>query len=101
MKSITPQELKGWQSTNKDFDLIDVREEWEHNAYNVGGRNIPMGDLMTKKDELPKGRDVVVYCEKGIRSVIAIQRLEAMGFHNLINLEGGMSNWRRQIETKQ
>jgi rhodanese-related sulfurtransferase len=53
-----------------------------------------MGELPQRIQELPKDKDVVLYCEKGIRSVIAIQRLETAGFHNLINLAGGMYAWR-------
>jgi rhodanese-related sulfurtransferase len=53
-----------------------------------------MGDLAARANEIPRDTDVVLYCEKGIRSVIAIQRLEAAGYTNLANLTGGMSAWR-------
>lgn len=79
---------------HKPFVLIDVREAWEHDAYNIGGMHIPMGELMQRKDEIPAEGDVVLYCEKGIRSTIAIQRLETMGYHNLYNLTGGMTAWK-------
>lgn len=95
MKSITKPELKGWIKAEKEFQLIDVREEWEHEAYNIGGILIPMGELMSRKGEIRIDRDVVIYCEKGIRSTIAIQRLESLGYNNLINLQGGMTAWRR------
>ncbi len=73
---------------------MDVREAWEHEAYNIGGLLMPMSELAARYREIPKDRDVVLYCEKGIRSVIAIQRLETTGFANLINLAGGMKGWR-------
>lgn len=98
MKSITPEELKSWESDNKGYELVDVREEWEHKNYNIGGRNIPMGELMAQKSTLSKDKPVIIYCEKGIRSVIAIQRLESMGFKNLVNLTGGMTSWRQVID---
>lgn len=97
MKSITAAELKGWQQTVKEFVLLDVREEWEHAAYNIGGINIPLGDIMANKNMLDKNKTIVVYCEKGIRSAIAIQRLEAHGFADMLNLEGGMSAWRKTM----
>jgi rhodanese-related sulfurtransferase len=50
--------------------------------------------LFSRADALPRDKAVVLYCEKGIRSVIAIQRLEAAGFTNLYNLAGGMKAWR-------
>lgn len=95
MKSITAAELKGWQRTVKEHLLLDVREEWEHAAYNIGGINIPLGEIMANKNMLDKTKTIVVYCEKGIRSAIAIQRLEAYGFADMLNLEGGMSAWRK------
>ena len=94
MKQITPAELKNWMSTGREFSLVDVREPWEHAAYNIGGELIPMGDLVKRLADLPKESDVVLYCEKGIRSVLAIQRLETFGYTNLINLSGGMKAWR-------
>jgi len=94
MKQVIPVELKRWLADNKDFLLVDVREEHERELYNIGGIHIPLGELMSRLDELPKDKDVVLYCEKGIRSVIAIQRLESSGFHNLVNLSGGMKAWK-------
>ena len=75
------------------FALVDVREEWEHTAFNIGGKNIPLGELIQRKTEIDPNRPVVVYCEKGVRSVIAIQRLGQHGFTSLYNLKGGMSAW--------
>lgn len=90
-----PAELKALlQSGDERIVLVDVREGWEREAYNIGGMHIPMGDLAARYREIPVDRDVVVYCEKGIRSTIAIQRLEGAGFTNLVNLSGGMKAWR-------
>lgn len=77
--------------------MVDVRENWEREAYNIGGIHIPSGELMGRQNELPKDKDIVLYCEKGIRTVIAIQRLESAGFDNLINLSGGMKAWKEQL----
>ena len=97
MNQLTSLELKEWQATGKDFLLIDIREDWERAAFNIGGVHIPLGELISRISEIPKDKDVVLYCEKGIRSVIAIQRLEGMGFQNLINLTGGMKAWKHSL----
>ncbi len=94
MQQITPTELKQWTDSGHEFVLVDVREEWEHEAYNIGGLLLPMSELPTRYPEIPRDKEVVLYCEKGIRSVIAIQRLETVGYTNLINLSGGMKAWR-------
>ena len=94
MNQVSSQELQRWIHIEKDFLLVDVREEWERDAYNIGGLHIPMGSLMGRISEIPKDKVVVFYCEKGIRSVIVVQRLEGMGYHNLYNLAGGMQAWK-------
>ncbi len=94
MKQITPAQLKQQLASGTDLLLIDVREAWEHEAFNIGGQLLPMSELPSRLNEIPRDKDVVVYCEKGIRSVITIQRLESAGFDNLINLMGGMYAWK-------
>jgi rhodanese-related sulfurtransferase len=94
MHQITAPQLKKWIESKKDFLLVDIREAWERELFNIGGLHIPMGDLMSQLGDIPKEGDVVLYCEKGIRSVIAIQRMETLGFHNLYNLSGGMKAWK-------
>ena len=95
MNQLTSLELKEWMASGKDFLLVDIREDIEREAYHIGGDHIPMGDLVSRLDAMPKDKDIVLYCEKGIRSVIAIQRLEAFGFNNLFNLSGGMKAWKQ------
>jgi adenylyltransferase/sulfurtransferase len=95
MKQLSVAELKKWTEDNRYFLLVDVREQWERAAYNIGGQHIPLGEIISRKEEISKGAPVVVYCEKGMRSAIAIQRLEPLGFDNLYNLEGGLSLMRK------
>lgn len=97
MRQITPVQYREWQETGHDHLLVDVREVWEHESFSIGGTLMPMGELPARLRELPRDKDVVLYCEKGIRSVIAIQRLEQAGFSNLINLSGGMKAWRESL----
>lgn len=95
MKEISVEELSRWQAENYPFLLIDVREQFERDLFNIGGIHIPMSELMERKDELKQDIPVIIYCEKGIRSSIIIQRLEQSGFENLYNLSGGMNAWKR------
>ena len=97
MQQVSAEELRDWIKTDHPFTLIDIREDWERAAYNIGGVHIPLGELIGRINEIPKEGDVVLYCEKGIRSVLAIQRLEQAGFNNLINLSGGMKAWQTSL----
>lgn len=90
MHSINLKELEQWTQSGKNFVLIDVRETFEHEHFNIGGINIPLAELGNELQLIPEDKDVVVYCAKGIRSVIAIQKMEAKGYSQLYNLSGGV-----------
>lgn len=89
MKHISYQELKQWQDSNKDFQLIDVREPNESAAYSIGGELIPLASLIRNPARVDISKPVVVYCKRGIRSQLAIQRLSSrlpqVDFYNLAN----------------
>jgi len=94
MQQLSPAGLRQWIEQGKDFFLLDIREDHERDAFNIGGVHIPMGELMEHLGDLPQDKPLVIYCEKGIRSTIIIQRLEGKGFADLYNLAGGMSAWK-------
>ena len=48
MNSIDLKELAHWQESGKHFLLIDVRESFEHDTFNIGGKNIPLGQLYSR-----------------------------------------------------
>ena len=95
MKQISAKALKEKLAEKSRLYLLDVREDWEHQDFNIGGTNIPMNEVMSNTAKLPQDIPVIVYCKKGIRSQLVIQRLEEkFGFENLYNLEGGMEAWK-------
>ncbi len=94
MKQLSPTEFSEWQKSGKDYVLVDVREAWERTLYSIGGLHLPFSEALPGKEAIPMNRPVVVYCEKGIRSGIIIQRLEELGYENLYNLAGGMKAWK-------
>jgi rhodanese-related sulfurtransferase len=97
MREITSIDLHTLMHQQEVY-LLDVREPLEHEDFNIGGELVPLGDLINQAANIPKDRPVIVYCKKGIRSQIAIQRLEEkFGFTNLINLKGGMDAWKKTI----
>ena len=93
---LSPEELRDLLQSGEKIRLIDVREEEEHEAFNIGGKLLPLGEIMQMADSIPRTGKVVLYCKRGIRSAIAIQRLqEKFGFTNLINLRGGLEEWKK------
>ena len=102
MKGITVKELFIMFQHKDDFQLIDVREDFEHEAFNIGGTLIPLSQISQHIELIDKNKPVVVYCRKGIRSQIAIQRLqEKFPFHNLVNLIGGTEAWISENEIEK
>ena len=98
MNQITPTELRKKMDSSEKFELLDVRELYEHNDFNLGGKLIPLREIMNHAQEIPSDLPVIVYCKMGIRSQIAIQRLqEKFGFNNLVNLQGGIERWKREV----
>ncbi|GAB3556637.1 rhodanese-like domain-containing protein [Spirosoma fluminis] len=55
--------------------LVDVRDEWEFDEFNLGGLNIPLPDIRARKDELLPYESIVVMCTNGVRSRVAAKDL--------------------------
>lgn len=98
MKEISVQELQEKLDNNEDFQLIDVREDFEYEMSNLGGLLIPLGGILIEADKISKDKPVVVMCRSGKRSAVAIAQLEAQGFTNLTNLQGGILAWAQEID---
>ncbi len=94
MKEISPSELKQLIDSKADFQLVDVREDYEYEEMNLNGLHIPMGEVLDRASEIDKNKQVVVHCRSGKRSASVINALEAQhGYTNLYNLRGGILGW--------
>lgn len=72
MKEVTVDELKKMIDSGAQFQLIDVREEFEYDTSNLGGKNIPLADILLEKDEIDRDKPVVIHCRSGKRSAQAV-----------------------------
>ena len=98
MKEVSVQELKQLIDEKKDFQLIDVREEYEFDEANIKGELIPMGEVMDNLDKISKDKQVVIHCRSGKRSATVISALESQhGYTNLYNLNGGILAYIEEI----
>ena len=96
---ITPTALKALIDQGADFQLIDVREPYEHQLCNIGGELIPMGKMMHAIDRIERTKQVVIYCRSGRRSADIIRIMqEHFGFTNLLNLQGGILAWADEVD---
>ncbi|HSA77649.1 MAG TPA: rhodanese-like domain-containing protein [Nitrospirota bacterium] len=92
-QNIGPEDLTEKIKSGEDFFLLDVRTPTEHAVQAIEGSSlIPLQELGGRIDELPRDKDIVVYCRVGNRSAYACAHLARMGY-NVKNLEGGIMLW--------
>lgn len=73
--------------------VVDVRDEWEFDEFNLGGLNIPLADIRARKAELAPYNTLIVVCTNGVRSRIAAKDLRRQaGFQQttIYHLHGGL-----------
>lgn len=100
MKEITVEELKKLKDEGKDFQLIDVREEYELEICHIDGEHIPLAEIPNSIDKISRDKQVIIHCRSGSRSGNTIKWLEKNhNFNNLYNLKGGVLAWADQIDS--
>lgn len=76
--------------------LLDVRGFDEFAAGRAeGAACIPLADLERRVGDLPTDRPVLVMCQAGGRSAVAVERLRALGMDNITDVQGGFNAWRQ------
>ena len=94
-----PQELVARMAAETPPVVLDVRTPQEYAAGHVpGALNVPHKALASRLAEVLdfRDREVVLYCERGKRSVMASAVLREAGFTSIRHLQGHMVEWRRQ-----
>ena len=82
--------------TKDAVKILDVRETLEFHTFNIGGQNLPLGMIREPEDlAFTREDEIIVVCQRGIRSRTACKLLQGMGFTNTKNLVGGLLALRR------
>lgn len=77
----------------KNSIIVDVREQWEFDEFNIGGLNIPLAEIREHRDTLLPFQHIVIVCTNGIRSKIAARdfcRAEQLQDKEFYHLAGGL-----------
>ncbi len=98
MNEITAEDLVQLQKQQEKYLLLDVREPFEHNICNIGGKLIPMGELADRIAELDSQQHIIIYCKHGSRGLRAMAFLASQGFDHVSNLAGGIMAWIERID---
>jgi len=95
---VTPQQVhdKMTNGSAGEFVLLDIRDpdEWVNEGYIVGSERIMMGQIPTRLNDLPRDKEIVIYCRSGNRSQRVAMFLAQQGFDNTSNLDGGIKAWK-------
>ncbi|MDX8406921.1 MAG: rhodanese-like domain-containing protein [Mariprofundaceae bacterium] len=82
------------QLRDRPHVLLDVRSAGEWAAGHApDALHIPLGEVSSRKHEIPADRPVVVVCASGNRSAVAATSLARQGFKPVYNFSGGMGAW--------
>jgi rhodanese-related sulfurtransferase len=77
--------------------VLDVRTPEEYVAGHVPGAvNIPYDQVGARLAEVPRDKDVVLYCRSGRRAAMAGEVLSGNGYTRLQHLEGDIAAWQER-----
>lgn len=100
MTNTTVSQVKERLDKGEPLHIIDVREANEYAEDNIGATLLPLSELRNFDAEAIedfKDQELIIHCRSGKRSIEACLLLEQMGFTNVVNLEGGIMEWRQQL----
>lgn len=101
IENITALQLKELLSRDTSPLILDVREADELKICALPSFiHIPLGNLLTEWDQLPRERVIVTVCHHGRRSLQACLFLKSQGFEKVLNLVGGIEAWAAQIDPR-
>lgn len=80
--------------------VLDVRTRNEADIVSLSCVSLqqPHRRVTLALDQIPERGDVLVHCKSGVRSAAACHALSAAGRTNLINLDGGILAWAKEID---
>ncbi len=99
METLTASELKARLDAGEDLAVIDVRNAWELEISQLSfAQHVALDELPQRLDDIPQDKPVVLVCRSGGRSFQAGMFLISQGWENVINLEGGILGWAKDVD---
>lgn len=93
-KELSVDDLRARLESREPIVLVDVRGPEEFCNGDLKGVSIPLDTLRQRVSEVPREGTVVLFCQRGSRSLHAAALLAVeFGFTNVMSLRGGMSEW--------
>ncbi|OPY86282.1 MAG: NADH peroxidase [Smithella sp. PtaU1.Bin162] len=96
-KGFVPAEVQKKITAGEDFVLLDVRSPQEkENCYIEASKQtllIPLPELCTRLAEVPRGTEIIIYCQTSNRAYQALRILKEKGYENVRFLDGSIAAW--------
>ncbi|MGM0579099.1 MAG: rhodanese-like domain-containing protein [Bacteroidota bacterium] len=94
---IQPQEVKeklNWE----DVVILDTRSAKEYSVSHLPNAKFVGYDHfdISQVEDIPKDKEVIVYCSVGYRSEKIGEKLQEAGFENVSNIYGGIFQWKNE-----
>lgn len=98
IEAILPSQVADSLKKEEKLHIIDVREHNEVAMGKIpGAKHIPLGEVLTRLDEMDKEKEYIIVCRSGNRSGLASGWLKDKGF-KVKNMTGGMNDWESETE---
>ncbi|KZX14606.1 thiosulfate sulfurtransferase PspE precursor [Methanobrevibacter cuticularis] len=100
-QNISPEELEIKLKENNPIFLVDVRSKEEYDERHIPNSIlIPLDNISHDITDQVKDKSekLFLYCRSGRRSKLAAEKLADTGYNNIYLLEGGLNNWKYEIE---
>ena len=94
--SLSPLEVKAKADDGEDFVWLDVRSPEEYKARRIDDprvKLIPLGALRRRLSELPRDKEIIIYCQISLRGYEALRILVGAGFQDAKFMDGGIVWW--------
>ena len=99
VQSVSPRDVKARLDRGDPIFLVDVRELDEVEIASIKGAHvIPSGEVLMRASEIPKDKDVILFCHGGARSMMAAYQLKRKGWNRVANMAGGIEAWSLEVD---
>ena len=96
---INVHQLNELREEDKKIQILDVREDTERDhAHIKKSIHIKLNEIVRRLTELDKNRNIFVMCHTGTRSHTVVKWLKSQGYHNSVNVLGGIDAWAALID---
>jgi sulfur-carrier protein adenylyltransferase/sulfurtransferase len=92
------RELKRRMDAGENLFILDVREPFEYQIANSGGKLIPQNEVPQRLAEIDRDREIIVQCKSGGRSQRIAEFLKQSGYPQVVNLAGGILAWSDEVD---